>query len=70
MRSMVSSTADEMYSGVKTFITLSESKPPFSNQSYGDYNLECAHESTLVHIIIPFNALNGSVWYYKNPSAF
>lgn len=34
---MESSTADEMYSGVKTFITLSESKPPFSNQSYGDY---------------------------------
>lgn len=30
---MVSSIADEMYSGVEPFITVSESKPPFSNQS-------------------------------------
>lgn len=33
----VSSITDEMYSETNPFITVSESKPPFSNQSYRDY---------------------------------
>lgn len=67
---LLSNTADEMCSGVKTFITLSESKAPKLRGLHSVYNLECAHESTLEHIIILFNALNGSVQYYKNPSTF
>lgn len=49
--SVDSSVIVEMYSGIKPFSTVSESKTPFSEQSFGDYvgfyNLERAHESTM-----------------------
>lgn len=70
----VSSIADEMYSETEPFITVSESKAPFSKQSYRDYvwciiwdGLMKPHE----HTLSPFlNAISASVRYCGNPVAF
>lgn len=63
-----------MYSETEPFITVSESKAPFSKQSYRDYiwciiwdGLMKRRERTLSPFL---NAISASVWYCGNPFAF